>query len=261
MNVKTVVISLPHEEKRNEFIKKEMEKCGLTDYIIMDGVDGNNIIEIPLVPPHISKLFYTDKSKIYDSRMKLDGTGLKKGEMGCAWSHLNVYDMLLKDDKHDAYLVFEDDAELIVSLDELTLHLDELKNLSFDVCHIFYSQWFDFNRIKQISNNYWIPERKFFNNAGAYIVTKSGAKKLLDASYPYMGLPADDLISNLYVFDENFDVIVPSKFLFKPKGFESSIHKINDSSQQLSLKNFEEWLNLGNKIFQNAYLKTLFNNR
>ena len=262
MRLKAVAISLPSEIQRRNFIQKTLEECKFSDYIIVDGVNGNDIEISPLIPPHISKLNYKGIEKIYDSRLKLDGTGLKKGDIGCSWAHLNVYDMLLKDDNYDAYLVFEDDAELACSVDELHSFLEELKSLTFDVCHIFESDYYIFNKITQISNNFWIPERKFFNRAGSYIVTKSGAKKLLDFAYPCMGLPADDIMSNLYILSQDFNVIVPYKNLFKQNGFDSCTMKINSSivpkvNLFISIKDFGAWSRLGNQMFQYAFLRGL----
>lgn len=261
MKLKTVVISLPFDIERRSFMQETLKKCNLSDYIIIDGVNGNDIKIIPFIEePHMSKLIYNNTEKIYNSRLRLNGTGLKKGEMGCSWSHLNVYDMLVKDDNYDAYLILEDDADLIVSPEELETFLEELKTLSFDLCHIFQSEWYDFNRIKQISNNFWIPERRFFNNTGAYIITKTGSKKLLEYACPEIGLPSDDLISNLYVHSLDFNLIVSSKFLFKPKGLESSIHKVNnlpDKQKLISIKDFGIWARLGNQMFQYAYLRSL----
>ena len=227
MKLKTVVISLKSEYERRIHIKKELEKCNLYDYIIVDGVDRKHITELHLMGS-ISLLSYNNDKKLYDSSLRLNGNGLLKGEMGCAWSHLNVYEMLLKDDIYDAYLVVEDDIELAVSVDELKTCLEELNDITFDVCHINKSQWYDFNRIKQVSNNFWIPERRYFNNTGSYILTKTGARKLLKFTHPYIGFPSDDLLSNLYIKSDNFNVIVPSKFLFKSGGYESNINKINN---------------------------------
>lgn len=54
MKLKTVAISLPHEVERRIFIQKEIERCNIGDYIIIiDGVNGNDIIETPLIPPYI----------------------------------------------------------------------------------------------------------------------------------------------------------------------------------------------------------------
>ena len=262
MKIKPVIISLLFEIEKRDFMKETLKKCNFSDYIIIDGVNGNDIKIIPFIKePHISKLMYNNTEKIYNSRLRLNGHGLKRGEMGCAWSHLNVYDILLNDNDNDAYLIFEDDADLIVSPEELENFLEELKTLSFDLCHIFQSEWYDFNKITQISNNFWIPERRFFNNTGAYIITKTGAKKLLQFSQPEMGLPSDDLISNFYLNSNDFNFIVPSKHLFKPKGFESSIQKVNnlpDKPQKLiSIKDFGIWARLGNQMFQYAYLRGL----
>lgn len=235
MKLKTVVISLQSDHKRRIHIKKELEKCNLYDYIIVDGVDGTHITELHLLGS-ISLLSYNNDKKLYDSSLRLNGNGLLKGEMGCAWSHLNVYEMLLKDDIYDAYLVVEDDIELAVSVDELKTCLEELNDITFDVCHINKSQWYDFNRIKQVSNNFWIPERRYFNNTGSYIVTKTGARKLLNFTHPYIGFPSDDLLSYLYIKSHDFNVIVPSKFLFKSDGYESTIYKINNLTKNKVMK-------------------------
>ena len=257
MKLKTVVISLPQENERRVFIQKEMKKCNLSDYIIIDGVDGSNITEIPMIKSGdkllISKLVYNGKTIIYDSRLRLNGSGLNKKEMGSSWTHLSVYNMLLRDDEYDAYLVFEDDAKLSVSSDELKIFLDELKVNTFDICHIST----DFNKLKKISENYWIPEKnKFFNNnTTAYIVSKLGARKLLTATYMCMGLPAIDLISTLYIYSDDFNVIVSSKILFNQNNFKSNIEKVNQ--KVISMKDFGIWARLGNQMFQYAYLRTL----
>lgn len=260
MKIKTIVISLPHEYERRIHIKKEMEKCDISDYTIINGVNGNDIQEITIIPPYISKIVYNNQTRTYDSRLRLNGNGLKKGEMGASWSHLNIYEMLLEDNQCDSYLVFEDDAELLVSVEELKKHLYELKNISFDICHICESEWYNFNKIYKISDNYWIPERRYFNRLTAYIVTKTGAQKLLNFAYPCIGLPCDDLLSNLYIYSNDFTVIVPSTFLFKDKGFESSTQKINNKTKTqyfISIKDFGIWARLGNQMFQYAYLRAL----
>ena len=69
-----------------------MEKCDFSDYIIIDGVDGSNITEIPIIKSNdkllISKLVYNGKTIIYDSRLRLNGSGLNKKEMG--WQNSRV---------------------------------------------------------------------------------------------------------------------------------------------------------------------------
>ena len=48
MKIKTVAISLPSEIERRYFIQETIKKCNLSDYIIMDGVYGNDIEITPL---------------------------------------------------------------------------------------------------------------------------------------------------------------------------------------------------------------------
>ena len=58
MKIKTIIISLPHEYDRRIHIKKEMEKCNISEYTIINGVNGYDIKEIPIIPPYISKIIY-----------------------------------------------------------------------------------------------------------------------------------------------------------------------------------------------------------
>lgn len=231
--MKTIVISLEEEKERRSFILNELKINNIENTYLMDAVNGANIKEHVLInTPHkkISILSYKDQIRYYDSSLNINGKGLLKGDMGCSWSHLNIYEMLIKDEHNDVYMVLEDDAQFVVSPTEFN---NFLKNLptpdSYDICHIFSSEFYEFNKIKQINSHYWIPERNFFNNASGYIVTKEGAKKLLSAVYPLMGLPADDLLSNLYIFSKDFRVIVPYKNLLKAKGFNSSTARINNN--------------------------------
>lgn len=176
MKLKIKIISLACEIERRNFMKNEMKMISFLDSEIIDAINGKNIIESKTQIPFISTLYYENKIKTYDSRLKLNGKGLTKGEIGCAWSHLNVYEMLLKDDDYDAYLVLEDDAKLLISTEELKIYLEELKELDFDVCHISMSDCYDFNRACKVSERFWIPEKRYFNRATGYIIKKSGLK-------------------------------------------------------------------------------------
>jgi GR25 family glycosyltransferase involved in LPS biosynthesis len=227
--MKTIVITLKQEQERLLYIVNEIKRCNIENFYLMDAVYGKNITEHPLLQTNgkISKLLYNGKTRFYDSRLRLNGQGLNKGEMGCSWSHLDIYEMLLKDDQNDSYLIIEDDANIIVPPKEFHTFINKLPTSdTYDICHLFSSEWFAFNKITQVNSHFWIPERRFFNHTGAYIVTKQGAKKLLNAVYPCIGLPADDLLSNTYIFTNNFRVIVPYKTLVTSKGFKSSINNI-----------------------------------
>jgi len=227
--MKTVVITLQQQQERLKYIENEIKRCQLTNYDIITGVYGAHVKVTPVIQGRISKFTYSDgKERFYDSRLRLNGQGLKKGEIGCALSHLTLYEKLIQDKDNDVYLILEDDVHFIVPPKELHKYLNNLPSLdTFDLCHIFLSDWYPFAKIQKISDYYWIPAKKFFNRTGAYIVTKSGAKKLLNSAYPCMGLPSDDLISSTFLFSNDFRLIVSDKILAKPMGFTSSICSIN----------------------------------
>jgi len=52
MKLKTVIISLPSEIERRSFIQETLKKCNLSDYIIIDGVNENDIKIISFIENH-----------------------------------------------------------------------------------------------------------------------------------------------------------------------------------------------------------------
>lgn len=263
--MRTVVISLVESPIRREFITNEIKRCNIQDYSIFNACNGSLIKKEPRLifgETRILKLSYNGKTRTYDPRLRLNNQIMSNGELGCAWSHLDVYEQLIQDSQNQAYLILEDDASLNVSVEDLH---DFLKNLpafdTFDICHIFESEWYGFVQILPVNSHYWKIKRQFFNHTGAYIVTKNGARKLLNATYPCMGLPADDLLSNTFLFRDDFIVIVPSKNLFKSHGFDSSVKMVSDINTEMqniiTINNFGVWSRLGNQMFQYAYLRVI----
>ena len=50
---------------------------------------------------------------------------MKKGEFGCAWSHINIYKKLLDDEIYDNYLILEDDFEFNENIEKIVNIFDE----------------------------------------------------------------------------------------------------------------------------------------
>ena len=225
--MKTIVISLKHQSERRTYILNELQRCNIKNYEMMDAINGKKIKNLGCINHIIYRLQYKNQLRNYDSRLRLNKTPMSNAELGCAWSHLNIYEKLLEDTDNHAYLVLEDDANITVPIDEFHKFLSELPDSkTYDICHINKSEWYPFVFKKKVNDFYHIPQKRFFNHTTAYIVTKKGAQHLLSAAYPCMSLPADDLLSNTYLFSVDFKMIVPSKTLTDTNGFKSTISTV-----------------------------------
>jgi len=150
------------------------------------------------------------------------------GELGCLWSHINIFKELVKnggDNNNNNkmyYLVLEDDVELIKSLDELQDLLFHIPD-DMDFCHLALSDWYPFV-ITQPKNDYFYEcEKRFFNRTTAYIVSIKGAKKILDYIGNEINLPIDDLINTMYRTQPDFKLYVPKTYFFKEQYNTTSI--------------------------------------
>jgi len=116
------------------------------------------------------------------------------GEFGCSWSHIKLYQKLVADPKNDSYLIIEDDAELVGDISVLH-NLPE----TFDIIQLGSSEWYPYVKTSSVNNHFFNIEQKFFNHTTAYVVSKAGAKKLLDITNGHVNVPADDLLSNAFI--------------------------------------------------------------
>lgn len=231
IRLKVIIITLKDYPERIRYVEKlifQLSQLGI-ECEIFYGINGNNIKIYDIENEYIKLLYYNFETYYYDNRKRLNGKYMNSGELGCAWSHLTIYKKLINDNKYDQYLVLEDDANLVIELHELYKYIIEIPN-DADLCHIGYADWYPFKLSKKKNNIYYYVEKEFFNRTTSYIITKNGAKKLLNYSNGFINLPADDLLSNIYVFQNNFVVYAPEKYAFKEKNIDSIINKVSSIS-------------------------------
>jgi GR25 family glycosyltransferase involved in LPS biosynthesis len=144
----------------------------------------------------------------YNPTVRLNGQKMAIGEFGCSWSHIKIYQKLLADPNYDNYLVIEDDAQVVGDL-------NVIRNLppDFDIAHICRSDWYPFVKTSQVNNSFFNIEKNFFNRLTGYIVSKAGARKLLEYTDGHINVPADDLLSNSFM-KEKIQVIIPNLPVF-----------------------------------------------
>jgi len=213
-NTKAFVLTMNTSESRVPMIKKlvtNLAEFGM-NHETFYGVNGKEITVSG------NEITYEGETMKYDPSVRLNKQRMSIGEFGCAWSHIKLYQKLLADPKYNNYLVLEDDAGLVGDI-------SVLHNLpsSFDVIHVGPSEWYPFVKTEKINSSFFNIEKKFFNHTTAYIISKSGAKKLLDIINGHLNVPADDLLSNAFI-RQQINVIVPESPVFNfPKDTVSTL--------------------------------------
>ena len=189
---------------------------------IFYGVNGKNIKNEVIDDENIKLVYENKQSIFYNTKSRSNGQIMSCGELGCAWSHINIYKQLIDDQNFDKYLILEDDALLTSDFETIVDILNNIP-LESDVCHIGESTWYPFKITNKINDFFYECERKYFNNTTSYIITKTGANKLLEFTKNSILFPADDLLSNAKLYITNFNLYVPEKYIFKQKGINSII--------------------------------------
>ena len=161
MNYKILVVNMKKREDRKNSIIKIFSDINFEEYSFYEAVDGKSI---PL-NSHIKALFNGNDF------------GNRKGVIGCALSHYNIWIKLLKDDASDFYVIFEDD--FIIS-DKFTEYFNKSKNYLTDILFLGYHSRTDnknrepeFNIKNFVNNNY-------VGGTFGYIITKRGAVKMIE---------------------------------------------------------------------------------
>ena len=211
-NIKIMVITLKEYPERLENIKSfldKMLKYGIQHEIIY-GVNGKNIKIYDTERDNIKLLYNNFETFYYNKNIR----AMKLGEFGCAWSHINIYKKLITENDNMKYLVLEDDALLIKDIEVL---LEILKNIpnNLDYSSLANSLAYNFEKNNKINNYFYNIKKNYFNCTLSYIITKSGALKIIKYINNQINVPSDNIISEIYLNNyENFKVYVPYEHLF-----------------------------------------------
>jgi GR25 family glycosyltransferase involved in LPS biosynthesis len=201
LRVKVVVITLQEYTDRFQKMRpllESLEKLGFTVDIVY-GVNGRKIHMEDTLVPVIKRLIYDGQTLMYNRKIRVNGQQMTPGEFGCMWSHYNVYKKLVTDESADAYLVLEDDAELICELDYF---IEAIRNLptTFDILRTSPSTFFPYTKIDNINPYFYRYNKGYSNFATSYILSKTGAHKAIEYVNGYLNIPADDVLSNMNLF-------------------------------------------------------------
>jgi GR25 family glycosyltransferase involved in LPS biosynthesis len=219
IKIKTYIITLPEYSSRLEKLyglNHQLALIGL-DAELYQGVHGKDIhiYEAASKQTGIKHITWQGTTYFYNTRVRLNGEPMKRGEMGCVWSHLNVLRQFVAEkDAPDYYLILEDDVELVKPLDELSKLLAHIP-ADADICHLAKSDWNPFILKNKVNAYFYECEKAFFNRTTAYLISKKGAQKVLDYTKNSINVPIDDLFNMIYRLTPDFRFYVPAHHFFK----------------------------------------------
>jgi GR25 family glycosyltransferase involved in LPS biosynthesis/glycosyltransferase involved in cell wall biosynthesis len=173
---KTYLINLEKRpDKLNEFIKSYPYDKENID--IFKAIDGS---KLKINTPYL-KNFITN----YIKKNPKQKNGPNKGELGCTLSHLSIWNLIkLNDDleENDLVAVFEDDAFFTTNFEKIWNQINIPNNTDFIYIGGRFSDNYlpnEINKWNKISN--YVYKTNFDDRTThGYIVTKKGAKKLLN---------------------------------------------------------------------------------
>lgn len=208
---KVNVISRTNSSRR-ESIKKHLHDLGI-NFNFLDAADKTNISRDNLV---FSYEDYNLKINI-SSDVTVSGSfkqrgWFKIGEVGCFMSHYILWNKLINDEC-DYYLILEDDASLTFNSEKLKQFFDSnLPEIDLVFCQTVSPNFPNgkeiFNKINvdhlvQVPNGYL--DYQLIEGTTGYIVSKSGAKKLLDQVNEFgCVMPVDNFIGVIASQTMNF---------------------------------------------------------
>ena len=167
-NFKTLIINLKRRRDRRTKMETQMKNQKFMDYEFTDAVDGNELT----LTEHTRALF------------KGNDFQYSKGVIGCAMSHMALWNRLIRDTSSEVFVIMEDDAELV---DNFEMKLNRAVRLfmgepSAELCYISTNC---LNSIKFACKNLASMQVIKKNNnevdgTGGYLIKKSGAARFID---------------------------------------------------------------------------------
>jgi len=176
--MKTIVINLPERSDRLSLFTKNNEDKA-PEIRVFPAVNGREVTMEKLR----AKGFDTDK----DWRDPELDRVLTWGEIGCFLSHFSMWEMVAAGE--DPVLIMEDDVMLFKTVAEIAPYLG-----SHELLYLTHNEMKQ-NGVKQISDDLVRPCYPYW--LAAYILTPSGARKLIEGDIRQNIIPADEYVPRM----------------------------------------------------------------
>jgi GR25 family glycosyltransferase involved in LPS biosynthesis len=163
--IKLINLKRRLDRKNNMMEKLQNVSINTNEYEIIEAVDGKELK--PTM--YIKKLF------------EGNNFNYKRGVIGCALSHINLWERLINDDKNDYYVILEDDITFVDNFKEklersIELFLENKIEYALIGAHQITNENLNKDNIQIVNNNDY-----FWSCTYGYIISKTGSKKLLES--------------------------------------------------------------------------------
>jgi GR25 family glycosyltransferase involved in LPS biosynthesis len=181
---KIFIINLERDYERKKNIEIQFQKENITSYEFIHAVDGQNEdlqkYNFQVIPDWIEP---------YSSKI------MTKGEIGCSLSHYLLWERIVKEGWKQV-MILEDDVVLSPHFSQiLEEKKEEINQLPYDLLYIGRRPLNEASEQK-ISDSFILPKRSYGTHA--YILSLSGAQKLINSNYLQHLLPVDEFLPILY---------------------------------------------------------------
>lgn len=164
------ILNLKRREDRKNIMIERLKEANIDNYDFIEAVDGENL----------------EANKTLEKLFRDNDFGSRRGVIGCALSHYNLWKELLEDDDYNYYIIMEDDIQFC---NDFKKKLDKIKNQIEEKEFLFFGySMFDYERqeIKKYNEtdtmNIEIQNLNRHIYIGGYFtysINKIGAKKLI----------------------------------------------------------------------------------
>jgi GR25 family glycosyltransferase involved in LPS biosynthesis len=234
--MKTYVINLDIYPEKYKNIKKQLGKNDIYPerYSAVYGKDLDKKFINEITDPSVTYTIRTERS--------LDSQFQSINGVGCYLSHVNLWKMLIQDDKNDTYLIFEDDCYIDEhSMKNVNKFLEQFnrskeKNIEWDFIFLGFSKPLATEKDLKISDNLYQIKCQTFGTH-AYIINRNGAKKLLKNAFPIVH-QVDSYISYM-ASDRDLKAYRPNTSLLNQKNDKSSIQTDNYENIKIILNRYD----------------------
>lgn len=179
------IIAVP---KRVEYMKKVMKHFKLKG-IFIEPILKDNLNEIELIRKKLLDKDYKKQETKFKKTESKTFNGINKGRIACHLSHMKTLKTFLKSNKKTC-LIFEDDIQMTDSEETLNKLKIILHNLPNNWEYVNLGRCWDLCKQDTEINKYLVKSQRSLCRQ-SYIVTRSGAQKLLDYCLPMKGYPGD----------------------------------------------------------------------
>lgn len=175
----TFVINLDRSKDRLQTIKEKLSNIGVSNFIKLRAFDGKN--EINEMKENLSEFTILNHTELIEKQKfikDISYTSVGIGEQGCVASHIFLYKYIIENNI-DKAIIMEDDVCFHSNFENL--FTQSIKTMPKDgVLYNYLSSYLD---IKDSCKDFKIPtwEKYALESTCFYIITKEGAKKLLEA--------------------------------------------------------------------------------